>query len=147
MLDCLICRTYQHLGARCSAWDILALAADLSTSDRDTLPGPRGARSASTKDIDVRCARLHGTCNTVEREISDRYSGSRGTCGRTILVILLDHNSVFSDSRECNVLVSDRLHCASGIVDGLYANPVLGVLDGGRFNCDVFNSVVGTASH
>lgn len=125
---------------------ILVGSALFPTSDTDIVLSPAGAAAAAAQDVDVRRARADGRSHVGHGQVGDRDPGCRRAGWGTILVVLLDHNAIFADVAECDVLVRDATYGASCAVDGLDADAVLRVGDGRGFDEDVGNGVVGVAA-
>jgi hypothetical protein len=119
-----------HL-ARSNAWDVLALAAGLTTSDGVTGPGPVRAGALTAENVDVGSRALDGTLDVLDGEVGNWDTSGWGTSWGAVLVVLLDDDTVLSDAGEGDARVGDARDGTSSTVDGLDADTVLGVLDGG----------------
>lgn len=115
--------------ARSTTWDVLASSALLSTSNGVSGPSPSRARSASAKNVDVGSGRGDGTLDILDSETGDGDTGSGSASWGSVLVILLDDDTVLGNAGEGDVLVGYALDGSSGAVDGLDTDTVLGVLD------------------
>lgn len=105
-----------------TARNILTAAALLSTGEINTLPGPAGAATATTQNVDIGSRAADATRNTIDGEVGDGDAGG-GCTGRTaVLVVLLNDDAVFGDARECDVLVGYAGDGAGGAIDGFDAN-------------------------
>ena len=127
-----------------SSWTrhIRARRALLSTRDANTSPGPVRAASAATKDVNLRSTTRHATCNTADGEAGNGHS-SRGLAGgASVLIVLLDDDAVLCDVGQLDVLVCHALDRARCPGDGLDANAVIRIGDGGGLDDDVGNVVV-----
>lgn len=134
----------RHL-ARGSVWDTLAVVRVRSTSDVNSSPGPVAAASAENVDVDTVAG--DGTGNTVDGEVGDGDTVSWGTGWGSVLVILLDDNTVVGDVAESDVLVGDTGDGSSGIGDSLDTDTVLRVADSAVGDGNSVNVVVVTASN
>ena len=122
----------------------LALRGGLATSDRNTRDSPAGA--GCTQDVVRHGARLDGAGDALECETCDRDAAGGCAGGRSVLVVLLDDNSVLRDVRHGDAAVGhvlDRAGCAG---DGLDADGLVGVGDDVVGDVDVGDSVVVTAA-
>ena len=114
-------RLNQHL-ARSTAGNILALAALLATSDLNTAPVPTTASTRGAEDVDFSALAIDGAVNVVQGQTGDGDSVGGSTSWAAVLVVLLDDNPVFGDTRESDVLISDALDGAGSTGDGLDAD-------------------------
>lgn len=128
--------------ARSTRRNVLASGAGLTTCNRDTGPSPPRARSLSAKYVHIRTRAGDRTLDVGERKTSDGNPGSRSARGRAILVILLYHNTVLSDAGKSDILVGNARDGSSGVIDSLYADTVLGVLDCAGGDGDGLDGVV-----
>lgn len=133
--------------ARGSIRNTLALAAGFSSSDADARPRPIAAGSIGAEDVDLSSIILNRTSNTIDGKTGDGDTVGGLASRRTVLVVLLNDDTVLGDAGEGDVRVSDVGDGAGGIVDGLDAHAVLGVLDGGARDGDVLDIVVATAAN
>lgn len=83
----------------------------------------------------------------MDSQVGDGDTSSRCASRRTVLIVLLDDDTVFSDVLERDILVGDALDGTCSSRDSLDANTVVGVGDGGARNDDVLHVVVGTATN
>ena len=121
MIECL---------AACSAGNVLALCALLASGNADALPCPFGAAAATAENVDVCCRARDCAGDSVDGQIGDWNTGGGSAGWASVLVILLDDDTVFCDTGQSNVLVGNTGD-GSGITrDGLDAYTVLGVGDG-----------------
>jgi hypothetical protein len=95
-----------HL-ARSARWDVLASSAGLSTGDLDTGPSPAGAGTAGTENVDVGSRAGDGTSDTGNGETCDGDTVGWGTSWGTVLVILLDDDTILCDARHGDALEGD----------------------------------------
>lgn len=72
---------------------------------------------------------------------------SWGARRRSVLVVLLDDDTVLRNARQRDALVSNVGNRTGGVVDSLDAHAVLGVLDLRALNEDGFDRVVGAATY
>lgn len=124
-------------------WETSALGGGLTTGNVDT-PGPSRALGAENVDVGTRGG--HSTLNVGESDISDGNTSSWLTSWAAVEVILLDDNTVLGNVGEGDVLVGNAGDGSSSTGDGLDADTVLRVLNGGGQDLDVGDSVVGTAT-
>jgi hypothetical protein len=108
-----------HLAAS-TGRNALALGRLLSTGNRDARPGEVGAGSA--KDVDIGTAGGDCSLDVLQGDILDGDTGGGGSGGRTVLVVLLDDNTVLADVLESNARVRDVGDGTGGAVDGLDAD-------------------------
>ena len=127
--------------------DVGALGALGSASDTVAGPLPVRARALTAKDVGLDTLGTHGTGNAGNLEASDGDTGGRFASGGTVLVVLLDDDTVLGDVGECNVLVYDVGDGTSSTRDGLDADTIVGVDDLGVLDDNVLNSVVRTATN
>jgi hypothetical protein len=129
-----------------TAGDVHATGALLSTSDGVTRPSPVGARSLTAKYVVVETLSSNGTLDVLDGKTGDRDT-SGGLAGRrAVQVVLLDDDTVLGDVLEGDVLVGDTGDGTSGARDGLNADTVVGVDDGGVGDDDVLDDIVGAAA-
>jgi hypothetical protein len=112
--------SYTLHSAASTGRNALALGRSLSTGNRDARPGKVGARSA--KDVDIGTTGRHGSLDVLEGNVLDGDTGSGYSSGRTILVVLLDDNTVLADVLESNARVCDVGDGTGCAVDGLNAD-------------------------
>jgi hypothetical protein len=125
LFDCCIAR---HLaaGAR-AAGDTRALAGLLPTRDLVARPLPVGASTRGTENVGVG-ARAGNTNSVVGHgETSDWDTVSGLASGRTVLVVLLDDNTVLGNTRENVARVGNTRNLASSAVDCLDTKTILRV--------------------
>lgn len=79
-------------------------------------------------------------------EISDWDTSGWLSSWRTVLVVLLDDDTVLGDVLEGDVLVGDARDGTGGTRDGLDTDTVVGIADGGGGDGDIFDDVVITAT-
>lgn len=132
--------------ARSPRWEVLAPSARLATSNRDTLPRPPGTSALSAKNVNIRSGRGNRARHSVDNQAGDWDTSGWCSGRRSVLVILLDDDTVLGDGGQCDVLVGDALDGSRGVVDGLDTHAVLGVLDGGGGDGDGVDDVVVTAA-
>jgi hypothetical protein len=84
--------------------------------------------------------------DVAKRQTSDGHTGSGGSSGRAVLVVLLDDNTVLGDARQSDVFVGDAGDGAGGTRDGLDANTVLGVGNGAGRDGYSLDDVIVTAT-
>lgn len=132
--------------ARSPSRHIAALSALLPARNRNAIPLPPGARSLSTEQIHRRRTAANGALNAVQRQRRDRNTRSGSAGGASVLVILLDDNAVLGDVGQRDVAVGDVVYLSGSAVDGLNADAVLGVGDGGLLDDDAVDGVVGAAA-
>jgi hypothetical protein len=77
-----------------------------------------------------------------DRKSSNWNTGSRVASRATILVILLNNDTVVCDSRESDVFVGNALDGSRSIVNSLDAYAILGVLDCGTGDGHAADGVV-----
>jgi hypothetical protein len=145
--------------------DILTAATLLSTGDINTFPSPAGAAAATAQNVNISSRAADTTGDTIDGKTGNGDAGG-GCTGRTaVLVVLLDDDAVFGDAGECDVLVGYAGDGAGGAIDGFDTDAylrtklvgskrlkrrrrtVLGVLDGGVFDVDGLDGVVGATSN
>lgn len=134
----------RHL-ARSSGWDTGALLGGGSSGDVDATPGPAAAACAENVDVDTSAG--DGTSDTIDGKVGDGNTAGWLSGGGSVLVILLDDDTVGRDARELDVLVGDALDGSGGARDSLDADTVGRVGDSGGGDGDSLDSVVGTASN
>lgn len=139
-------QTFQASLAGSGLRNVGALGALLSTSDRVTRPSPVGASTLGAKNVDGGSAGRDGTLDILNSKTSDGNAGGRGSSGRSVLVVLLDDNTVLGDVLESDAVVCHAADRTGGLVDGLDADTVVGVLDGGVGDGDILDDVVGAAT-
>lgn len=126
---------------------VLTFTASLATSEVNVLPGPVTAAIVTTQDVHLDSVALDGASDTIDSHILDSDTVRWVTGRGTILVVLLDNNTVVGDAGESDVGESDVGDGTSGIVNSLDTDTVLGVADSGRGEGDVLDSVVATATN
>jgi hypothetical protein len=136
----------RHL-ARCTSRDIQALGALLTSSNAVASPCPARASTLSTKNVHIRAFGRNSSRDILDRQTGDRHTSSRCASRATVLVILLNHNAVFCDVRELNVLVRDAADRPSCTIDGLDAHAVVRVGDARIEDAYVLDGVVGAAAY
>lgn len=127
--------------ARSARRNVLALIRLLATGDADTLPGPVRAAALAAEDVDGGGLAGNGASDTVDSEVSDGDTGGGLAGGATVLVVLLDDDTVLLDVLEGDVLVGHAADRAGSTRDGLDTDTVVGVDDGGVGNLDVLDGV------
>ena len=128
--------------ARSAGRNVLALIGLLAAGEADTLPGPARAAALATEDVDGGGLAGNGASDTVDSEVSDGNTSGGLAGGATVLVVLLDDNTLLLDVLEGDVLVGHAADGASSTGDGLDTDTVVGVNDGGVGNLDVLDDVV-----
>lgn len=86
---------------------ILARVARLAARHAHLGPGPVGAASVTTQNINFRCVALHRPLDVVDCQISDGYARCRSAGRAAIFIVLFNDNAVIGDSRQGDVFVSD----------------------------------------
>lgn len=124
-------------------WETSALGGGLTTSNVN-IPGP--ARALGAENVNVGSGGRDGTVNVGESDTSDGNTGGWLSSWGTVLVILLDDNTVLGNTGEGDVLVGNAGDGSSGTGNSLDADTVGGVLDGGGFNDNIRDNVVGTST-
>lgn len=132
--------------ARSTGRNVLAVIAGLSTGEVNTGPGPVGARAVTAEDVDLGGIVLKSTGDTVNGDIGDGDTSGGGAGGRAVLVVLLDDDTVLGDTGELDVGVGDLADITGLLVDGLDADTVGRVADGGVGDGHVLDGVVITAT-
>lgn len=123
------------------------VAAIIATaSDGNIGEGEVGARVTSTKDVVVGAV-AHGTGDTLEGNAGDGDAVGWVASGTTVLVILLNVNTVIGYFGEGNVAVDNVGDAASSVRVGLDAAAVLGVDDNRVREGDISDNVVRLATN
>jgi hypothetical protein len=133
----------RHLaaGAR-AAGDSRALGRLLAARDLVARPLPARASTRSAKNVGVGTSTSNANSVISHGKASDRNAGSGFAGGRTILVVLLNNNTVLGDAGEDVARVSDAGDLSSSTVDSLDTETVLRVGDLVVQELDVRDSVV-----
>lgn len=134
------------LVARSARGNVLALAAGLTAGDVNAGHGPVRAAAVTAKDVDLNSVRVNRASDVLEGNIGDSNTVGGGTGRVTVLVVLLDDDTVVGDAGELDVGVGDVLDGTSSVVDSLDANTVLGVRDSRVDEGDVLDGVVVAAT-
>jgi hypothetical protein len=79
------------------ARNVKALGALLATSQRVARPGPVGASALGTQDVDGNSVRSNAAGDASDGQAGDGNAGGGSAGGRTVLVVLLDDDTVFGD--------------------------------------------------
>ena len=132
--------------ARSSSRHILTFRVLLASRNTNASPSPVRTRPRPTKDINLLSTTRDTARHIRDGQIRDGHTRRRGTCGRAVLVVLLDDDAVAGDVGEGDAAVGDAGDGARGVVDGLDAHAVLGVFDCAVFDLDVGDGVVGAAA-
>jgi hypothetical protein len=111
--------TKQHLAAD-AIGKALAIRRGFSPGNRDVRECE--VRAGGAEDVDVGAVGVHRAGNIGKGDTADRDSVSGGSGGGTVLVVLLDDDTVFRDVLEGDAGVRDVRNRASRIVDRLDAN-------------------------
>ena len=122
----------------------LAVLASLATADVNTRPGPIGAGSA--QDVDTLGIVFDRASDAVQGDLRDRDTIRGGASWAAVLVVLLDLDAVLGDAGQGDVAVGDAGDLARLAGDGLDADAVGGVFDGGGLDVDVGDGVVVAAA-
>jgi hypothetical protein len=97
--------------------------------------------------LKMRATWIHtGSLDSTDGKVSDWDTSGWGSSWGTVLVILLDDNTIFGDVLEGDVLVcyaGDGTSCAR---DSFDADTVVRVGDGGRRDGDVLDDVIGATT-
>lgn len=128
-----------------SRGNALALVRLLATSDLVVSPGP--VLGIGAKDQDVCTARLDRSSDLVDGDIGDRNASGRDTSGRSVLIILLDDNTVLGDVGQSDGIVLDVRNRTGGSRNSLDTNTVVGVGDGGVEDANGLDNIVGTSTN
>ena len=137
----------RHLAAGTrTAGDTRALGGLLATGDLVARPLPAGASARGTEDVGVGTSAGDTDSVISHGKASDRDASGGLAGGRTVLVVLLDNNTVLGDSREDVAGVSDAGDLASSAVDSLNTETVLRVGDLVVQELDVGDGVVVTTT-
>lgn len=126
--------------ARCTRRNSLALGRGLSTSDLVVGPGP--VLAAGAKDVDISSTGLDSAGDLVDGDVGDGDTGSGSSSGRTVLVILLNDDTVLGDVGESDGVVLDIGNGTGSARNGLDADTVVGVGDGGVEDANCLDGVV-----
>lgn len=132
--------------ARSASRNVLAVRISLTTSDVNTRPGPVRASTGRAEDVDLVSTIGNITSDVLNGEVGDRDTIGRSTSGRTVLVILLDNDTVVGDVGEGDAGVGDVGDFTGSVVDGFDADTVGAVLDSAVFDGDAGDGVVVTAA-
>jgi hypothetical protein len=133
--------------ARSTSRDVGAASALLSTSDAVASPGPVRAAALTAKNVNINTLGGNSTLDVLDGEASDRNTSGGLASRGAILVILLDDNAVLGNVLEGNVLVGDARDGTGGTRDGLDADTVVRVDDGGIRDDDVLDGVVAASTY
>ena len=128
-----------------SRGNALALVRLLATSNLVVSPSP--VLGISAKNQDVGAARLDGSSNLVDSDIGDRNASSRDTSWRSVLIILLDDNTILGDVGQSDGIVLDVRNRTGGSGNSLDTNTVVGVGDGGVKDANSLDNIVGTSTN
>lgn len=138
-LHVLLLTQTQHL-ARGTRGNSLALGRGLSTSDLVVGPGP--VLAVGAKDVDISSAGLDSSGDLVDGDVGDGDTSSGGSSRRTVLVILLNDDTVLGDVGESDGVVLDIGNGTGSARNGLDADTVVGVGDGRVEDADSLDGVV-----
>ena len=105
-----------------TAGDTLALLASAATLDVDITPGPVGASTLGTQNVDVGSTAVDSSVDVVDGQTSDGDTAGGGSGRAAVLVVLLNDNTVVGDSGEGDILVGDAPDGTGGTVDTLDAD-------------------------
>jgi hypothetical protein len=136
----------ERLASSSSRWDTLASSALLSTRDGVSSPSPSRARSASTEDINWNSRAGNSSGDTRNSKTGNWDTGGWLSSWRSVLVILLDDDTVLADVGESDSLIGDVLDGSLGARNGLDTDTVLGVDDLRVENLDGVNGIVVTTA-
>jgi len=89
--------------ARNARRNVLTVIARLATSNVDALPGPVSAAAITAEDEDRVGIVLNGTSDAVKGNAGDLNVVAGGAGRATVLVVLLDDDTVVGDTRELDV--------------------------------------------
>lgn len=120
--------------ARDAIRSILAVAVRLASGDRDIIPGPVGASARAADDDNVVAGAGHGAGagDVAEGKVGDwDAAGGLAAVEVAAVVVLLDEDAVLRDARQRDVLVRDAGDGARLVLDGLDADAVDRIGDGG----------------
>jgi hypothetical protein len=137
----------KRLARSTAGGDVHAACALLSTSDSVTRPGPVGARALTAEDVDIKTLSSNSTLDVLDGEASDRDTSSGLAGGATVLVVLLDDDTVLGDVVEGDVLIGDTGDGTGSARDSLDADTVVGVDDSSAGDDDILDGVVGAATN
>jgi hypothetical protein len=98
----------------------LALRRGFTAGNRDIRE--REVRAGGAEDIDIGAIGVHRTLDIGKGDAADRNSVSGSAGGGTVLVVLLDDDTVVRDVLKGDAGVCDVGHRSCRIVDGLDAN-------------------------
>ena len=132
--------------ARSTRRNVGASSAFLTSSNRVTGPGPSRARSRPAKNVNISSRAADRAFNVLDCKASNRDACRGCASWGSVLVILLDDDTVLSDTGERNVAVGNSANASSSTRDCLNADTVLGVLDSGARDGDGLDSVIGAAT-
>lgn len=132
--------------ARSTRRNVLAIAAGLTAGDVNARHGPVRAAAITAKDVDLDSVGVNRASDVLEGDVGDGNTVGGSTSGVTVLVVLLNDDTVVGDTGELDVGVGDVLDSTSSVVDGLDANTVLRVGDSRVDESDVLDGVVVAAT-
>ena len=138
--------TCRLLAARGTGGNVLALAAGLTAGDVNAGHGPVSAAAVTAEDVDLNSVGVNRASDFLELNIGDGDTVGGGTGGVTVLVVLLNDDTVVGDTGDLDVGEGDVLNGTGGVVDGLDTDTVLGVRDSRIDEGNVLDSVVVTAT-
>jgi hypothetical protein len=128
--------------ARSDRRHVLALAASLTARDIVSRPGPVRAATVAAENEDGSSLALNTAGNLLDSQTGNGDTGG-GSSGRaTVLVILLDDDTVLGDVGQLDVGEGHVRDVTGGLVDGLNADAVVRVGHGGVGDGHVLHDVV-----
>lgn len=135
--------------ARGDAGDVLARVVLLAAGDTDVLPGPVGAGAGAADDGQVVALGGDGAVavQAVDGDAGDGQVAGGVAVQVAAVVVLLDQDTVLGDVVEGDILVGDAANLARGVLLGLDADTVVGVLDGALGEGHARDGVVVSAAH
>ena len=133
--------SFCHLARRATR-DIATLGARPPSCHRNVVPRPVRAAARSAQNVHVCGLGGDRAPHATDRQTSDRDACGGCSSRATVLVVLLNHDTVLCDIAERYVFVCDVGDRASSAVNGLDADAVRGVGDCGVGDLDVGNGVV-----
>lgn len=107
------------IAAASTARDVFTLGAGFTTGDINLLPGPVRAAAVTAENVDVDTSALNSSGDIINGQVGDGDSGGRCTSRAAVLIILLNDNTVFGNSRQSDVLVGDARDGTSRVIDSL----------------------------
>ena len=118
----------------------------LATSDAVAGPSPLGARPLAAEDVHLCRALGHRASDTADCQVRDGNTSRRSTGRATVLVVLLDDNTILGDVGQGDTLVLDIRNRARRVVHRLDAHAIVRVGDGAVENAHRLDRVVGPAA-